>query len=751
MIWYKENLEQDTVRQLSKELEIDTLLSSVLVRRGRTENEGLLYFLEKSVRYLHNPFLLKEIDDAAERVLMAMDEGERILIFGDRDVDGVCATVILFHGLLKLGVLRENLQFLNSTGDAEYGLTADVAAEAAKQEISLILTVDCGCANHKEITMAYELGIDVIVLDHHTPKEDRPAAYAVVNPHSRGNQTDDSGLYPFTNICATSVVGKFLWALGYMQELRQKEIDSQRFCLIDVTVLDGQVRVYAAKLQNLCIRSRIELDIQKSEDALRLYEYFQNEVLCSFTIATTRQALAGIYGASYDIYLIDLCALLLRYSPGLAERLQKQGFLQNAPLLRSELLRLSRLARYRKMDFFDSQVELFISILNRQMSLPHELEEQSLDLMAIATIADMMPLDNENRIIVDLGLAKISRSPRTGLREILLELGLLGQNISVKELSWKVIPVLNAAGRMGNTALLTDLFSVENCEERRILARQLIQLNQERKEQSEKFFALAQQPARQSFAESKGQLIYVAFPELSRGITGLLAGRLSQQYGGVPVIAVVQNEEGDWSGSLRSSGTPSIMSLLEPLADWFINYGGHKAAGGFSIVADKQKDLWPALLKLLPLLAGESEKKDTTKHIVDAEIPLKILEPSLLDRLWFPLAPYGIDWPELLLLSCGLLLEEVRPIGRSEAGHLRLTLRKPVPRDGDIKPESQEQSLNAVFWGGAERYGKDFTKGDNVDILYHIQSNYYQGQMKFQLEIVDIRAHSVSPDSKKML
>ena len=746
MIWHKEGLKQDTVRELSKDLDLDVLLSSIFARRGYTESEDLLFFLEKSERYLHNPFLLSEMDTAAERALMAIDEGERILIFGDRDVDGVSSTAILFHGLLALGVQRENLQFRNPTADDAYGLVLSVVNEAAEQGVTLILTADCGCANHQEIAAAHKLGIDVIVLDHHTLKEERPLAYALVNPHSP-DKTDQ--LYPFSGICAASVSGKFLWALAYMKELEQFEGNDQRFCLLDITALNDKLLVRAAKLQNLCVQSHLELELKKPEDAECLYYYLQNEVLCSFTAAYTRAALANIYGASSDIYLLDLRKELLRRSPSLAERLRKLGALQNATLLRQELLRLSRLARYRKLDFFDSQVELLISMLSLQMELPRKILEQSLDLMAVASIADMMPLHNENRIIVDLGLAKLGRAPRPGLRELLLELGMLGQDLSVKELSWKVIPVLNAAGRMGNTALVTNLLTADSGEQRRVLARQLMQLNQERREQSEKFLALALEPARQSFEASNGQLVYVAIPELSRGITGLIAGRLSQQYSGRPSVVIAQDHSGSWSGSLRSSGDPSVLALLDPLADWFDNYGGHQAAGGFSISAAKQKDLWPAFLKLLPLprvQAAESKARklatslqDSTQYSIDAEIPLEMLNPSLFERLWIPLSPYGMEWPELLLLSRGLLLEDVQPIGRSEAGHLRLVLRSPQQ---EAEQASEGHGLNAVFWRSAERYVKDFTKGNLVDILYHIQANYYQGQMRFQLEIVDIRQHA---------
>ena len=747
MAWHKQELEPHRIREISRKLELDPLLVSIFERRGCTEE--LLFFLEKSARYLHNPFLLNEMYDAAERTLGAIDEKEVVLIFGDRDVDGVCSTAILYHGLLELGIA--NLQFRNPSADDEYGLSAAAVEEAAQQGITLIITADCGCANHNEIALAHEHGIDVIVLDHHTPKEERPLAYALVNPH--GPDLNEPP-YPFVNISAATVSGKFLWAVGCLKEERRKEMTD--LCLLDIiqiteeTENKKQTRIFvqAAKLQHQCVQSRFQLEIKHPEDAQKLTEYIQNEVLCSFTASSTHAAMAAIYGPNCEIYLHDLCAELLPQSPSLEQRLHQSGALQNNGLLRSEIQKQSRLARYRELDAFECQLALLISMLDQRLALPKKLLHQSLDLMALACIADMMPLQNENRIIVALGLKSIADQPREGLRELLLELGLLGRKLSAKELSWKLIPVLNAAGRMGHTGLVTRLLTEADPDQRQTLARRLIEVNQQRREQSEKFLSLAQEPARKSWEASKERLIYVAIPQLSRGITGLIAGRLSQQYGGRPCMVLSQNQnaepdsgQGEWSGSMRSSSEPSVLELLNPLADYFLNYGGHQAAGGFSLTAERQKQLWPALLALLDKLPKPEESEESAEQTkIDAEIPVQMLNPALIERIWTPLAPYGMEWPELVLFTQGLYLQDVRPIGQNpQNGHLRLNLRaEPTTKNNS---DNGGKDLHAVFWRSAQRYPKDFTKGDMVDILYHIQTNRYQGQVRFQLELIDIRRH----------
>lgn len=712
-IWGKKELDQEKVRDLSARLGMDLLLASIFERRICSEPGEIFFFLENQQRYLHNAFLLDEMAEAVERTLTGLEEGEKILIFGDRDVDGTSATVLLHQGFEELGF--ETL-YRNSSSNDSYGLSRQVLEEAHAEQVTLIITVDCGCANHLEIAYGRELGIDVIVLDHHVPKEERPEAFALVNPHG--------GEYPFRGICATVVAGKFLWALAY-----RKFVQMQcNCCLLDVESSESgkgpSFIVHVAQIRDLQVKKSLSVPLESAECAETLLEFIQDEFLCSFHHRECVSVFKQIFGQSADIHIWDLEKELHQYFPHLRGR----G--------REDLQKFSRLARYHQISDFEIQIQLLFGILEKQMERPQELLAKSLDLMAVATVADMMPLRDENRIIVRLGLRRIYQNPRPGLRELLLELNLLGQELNAKQLSWDLIPVLNAAGRMGKTELLVELLLEKDLAKRCELARELIGLNEERREQSRHFIVSAQDPARKSFEESGERLVYVALPNISRGITGLVANRLAQRFG-VPAFVLSQVEEDVWSGSVRSSGVPSILDLMESLGPMFINYGGHAAAAGFSLSSENYHKLWGRLLDCLP---PRTESPSPLVFCVDAEIPPEMLSIRLLETLWEPLSPYGVGWPELLLLTKNLLLEEVMAIGKPEDGHLRMLF---TPNNPEKREDKASQKLLAgVFWRASKRHLKDFAKQDVVDILYHIKPQFFQGQKQFQLEIIDVKRTS---------
>ncbi|WP_318661431.1 DHH family phosphoesterase, partial [Treponema sp.] len=139
--WIKKEIQKESVIELTKKYSIDPLTASILTRRGITEGSDILYFLEDDLRFLHNPFLFNQMGDAVDRILDAKDEGEKVLIFGDCDVDGITSTTILYEYLKSLGI---DVQFRVPEGDETYGMNKDAVDEFAKNYGTLIITVDCG-------------------------------------------------------------------------------------------------------------------------------------------------------------------------------------------------------------------------------------------------------------------------------------------------------------------------------------------------------------------------------------------------------------------------------------------------------------------------------------------------------------------------------------------------------------------------------------------------------------------------------
>ena len=180
--WIKKAVSKQQIDFLCSRFNISQLLASILVRRNKTEGNQILYYLENDLRFQHSPFCFSSMEDAVERILQAKEEGEKVLIFGDSDVDGVTSTAILYDYLLKLGI---DVQWRLPSADDAYGLSLEAVDDFAKQEGTLIITVDCGISNYIEINHANELGIDVIVTDHHNPPEQLPSAIVIVDPKTQ--------------------------------------------------------------------------------------------------------------------------------------------------------------------------------------------------------------------------------------------------------------------------------------------------------------------------------------------------------------------------------------------------------------------------------------------------------------------------------------------------------------------------------------------------------------------------------------
>jgi len=167
---------------------LSQIFSTILIRRNIPKEDDILYYLEDDMRFQHSPFLFSTMEDAVERIIQAKEEEEKVLIFGDKDVDGVTSTVILYSCLKKMGL---DVQWRVPLDNDSYGLSIQAIDDFANEGGSLIITVDCGISNFDEIHYAAEKYIDVIVTDHHNAPESLPDAVVIVDP-----KTEDSG-YPF--------------------------------------------------------------------------------------------------------------------------------------------------------------------------------------------------------------------------------------------------------------------------------------------------------------------------------------------------------------------------------------------------------------------------------------------------------------------------------------------------------------------------------------------------------------------------
>ncbi|MBQ5780959.1 MAG: DHH family phosphoesterase, partial [Spirochaetaceae bacterium] len=192
------------VKAMSEKFGCDVITSSILLRRDLAGKDDLIYYLEDDLRYTHSPFLFASMEDAVDRIYDAAENKEKVLIFGDRDVDGITATVLMYENLKNY---ISDVSYQVPMGDELYGLSKDAVKAFADAGGTLIITVDCGISNHEEIEYAKEFCIDVIVIDHHTPQEVLPDACAIINP-----KVEDCG-YPFKDLSGCAVAYKVCQAL----------------------------------------------------------------------------------------------------------------------------------------------------------------------------------------------------------------------------------------------------------------------------------------------------------------------------------------------------------------------------------------------------------------------------------------------------------------------------------------------------------------------------------------------------------
>ena len=247
MNWNKKEVSPQSVKELSTRYGLDLLTASILTRRGLTDPAELLFFLEDDPRYLRNPFLFAQMEDAVDRILLAADEGEKVLVFGDRDTDGVTEHRPHGRGPAASSGIEAGWRVPARTEKPTASPSPAVEAFAAEGG-TLIVTVDCGISNHAEIERAAELGVDVIVADHHRLQAgDPPPALAVHRPQAR-----DSG-YPFRDLAGCGVVYKLASAL----KLASTGIYKQQIALLNVRPVNDAYLVEAVRLSNLVETGRV--------------------------------------------------------------------------------------------------------------------------------------------------------------------------------------------------------------------------------------------------------------------------------------------------------------------------------------------------------------------------------------------------------------------------------------------------------------------------------------------------------------
>ncbi|MEL3907763.1 MAG: single-stranded-DNA-specific exonuclease RecJ [Treponemataceae bacterium] len=702
MEWIKKPIDSSLVKSIMQKYSCDALTASILLRRNIVDGEKALYTLETNSRYLHSPFLFRNMEDAVDRILNAKDEGEKVLVFGDRDVDGITATALLYEALKDLGL---DVSWQIPTGDEAYGLSNEAVENFAKRDGTLIITVDCGISNFNEIAFAATFGIDVIVTDHHKPQEKLPNAFTIINP-----QLEDSG-YPIKEISGCVVAWKLVLALRFaMTEFYKNPI-----CLLNVRPINNAYTIEVRKLVNLVEVASVNEHIQEegvSFTATRLPQFLQGQQIFVWNEALQKKTLKKIFGTGIEFNFFDLQPVLAKKFPELGE---------------SSLLRLkdfSTIGKYlpEKNTEIDAFLNIFITFVQATSKLFSDRELQEVQLVSVATIADIMPLYDENRMLLRLGLNAMNKNLRYGLADILARQGLGMQKIGTNDISWSVSPVLNAAGRMGRAEVALEMLIAKNPAERNELVNELFKMNDDRKTLAETCWEQIIDESYKSFDEHNKKLVVIASDKINRGVSGLLASRLVNTFN-VPSIVICKMSDGTATASCRSVKGFHILDLLSPSKELFLDYGGHDYAAGFSINNENIPIFFKNLKNASIHIELDSQVEKTLE--IDAEIPEAYLNEDIL-KVVDKFEPFGEGFENLVFMSQNLKLEDAIIVGRTERKHLKLTV-----KSGNTK-------WTAMFWGEGDRL-ESLQGVPEVDLVYNITRNTFNGNVSPQMIVLDLK------------
>ena len=707
MSWTKLPVDREEVRQVAARYKCDHLTATILVRRAASAPQEARFFLEEDLRFLHNPFLLQGMEAAVDRIAAAVKAAQPIYLFGDRDVDGITSLVLLQESIRSLG---GNVTSGLPEGDDEYGLSEKWVRRIHESGARLIVTVDCGISSRREVALASELGVDCIVTDHHNAPEELPECVALIDP-----KLDGSG-YPFRELSGCGVAWKLDWALRYsLCPDYGREV-----CLLTTRPANDAVVVDAVRTRNLRAVDTLSetlLPGMVRYEGSRLERFLGGGEVVVYDQEEAARDLATVFGASPPVTMLDLRQELWAAFPPI----------EGQSLLR--ILEKSKAARYspRALREIDLLADVHASLLASRHRALLEPAERRLDLVALGTLADLMVLRDENRLLVRRGMELLASAPRSGLRELLASQELLGRPLTTRDIAWKVTPVLNAAGRMGKPGVALELFLCEGMERAAAQASSLLELNRQRKALGDKVWDECRADAAASLEKTGGKALLVSGPRIHWGITGILAARLAAAFKAPAVVVAEQPER--CVGSVRTPEGLSIGGLLERFDDILGGYGGHDFAAGFNLDHGRLEEFRSRFYEV----ARDVEVRPATAEalLVDAEIPPSLLTPKvaeILDRF----EPYGEGNRPLTFLTRGLVVESVeiigKPNGASGAPHAKLLL------------SSEKNRWPAVYWKGADRVRDGLVAHRRVDVVYRLERNHFMGMGNLRLSILDVRS-----------
>ena len=530
------------------------LAAMVLASRGIGDDRQARAYLDCNAPLL-DPFLMTDMDKAAGRVGLAMSRGEKIAVFGDYDVDGITATCLLTDFLRRHGA--DVVSYIPGRLEEGYGLNPIAIHQLHAEGVKLIVTVDCGITAVSEAELCKQLGIDLVITDHHECKQTLPAAIAVVDPHRC------DGGYPHKNLSGVGMAFKLASALCGSQE----------------TVL-----------------------------------------------------------------------------------------------------------------------------------------EEYADMVCLGTVADVMPLQGENRVFVARGLESLAHTKRPGIAALMAECGCAPETVSASSIGFMLAPRINAAGRMGQIDLAVELFLTDDPDKAAEAARGLCELNRQRQAVESEIYrqAVSMLPM-----GKPPEAIVLADESWHQGVVGIVASRIAEEYACPTFLICLDGEHG--KASSRSHGGFNLFASLSALSPLLESYGGHELAAGFTI----SRANIPEFRRQICALAAQYYTDDVPRTVLDVDCAVspELLTLHNVDSLQM-LEPCGNGCPKPVLMMKNLTIDRISMVGGGR--HMRLRLC------------SGHTYLNAIYFS-ANPQTVSIQPGDLVDVAFTPQVNEFRGTRTVQMNVIDIR------------
>ncbi|QDV81105.1 single-stranded-DNA-specific exonuclease RecJ [Planctomycetes bacterium TBK1r] len=562
------------VDQLIRGSGLPPVVAQLLVSRGVYDRKAADAFLSTKLTGLRDPQELPGVPEATELVAEAIAAKTPIAIYGDYDCDGMTGTAILYNGLKLLG---GNVAYhVPNRLEEGYGLNADAIGKLADRGKKMIISVDCGITSVACAELCKELGVQLIITDHHTLDDTLPDADAIVHPRLPGTH------YPFGELCGAGVAFKLAWSL----------------------------------CQKICGSKKVTEPLRR--------------------------------------YLM-----------------------------------------------------------------------QSLSLAAIGTVADVVPLVDENRILVAHGLRMLGSEPLPGLAE-LMKITKLDEatTLNTESIAFNLAPRLNASGRLGQAQLGVELLTTTNAERATALAEYIDQLNKNRDSLQRSVTLAAQKQIKENFDAENDPALVLAGVGWHQGVIGVVAGRLSDKYA-KPVIILSMDASGkaEAVGSGRVGGTAiDLHAALANCADRLVRFGGHKAAAGLTIderqIDGFREDFCEAISE--QWTAGEIEPE----IVIDAEASFGQLNLNTIKQIE-TLEPFGAGNPRPTLLCQNVTLAE--PARRMGSGDRHLTVR--LDQGG--------KTVRGVAFGAGDWCDELNACDGPIQIAYRPVINEFRGFRRVEIHVVD--------------